>query len=539
MSRWGLLPLIAMGLLLSACLYTAAQPNIDETQLTEMENVARAWLDFLLKAQHRGALTVSVTYDPASDSVERFTQVQNDDHSVPLTQALIWGYRAFGDERYLQGVRDMAEFFEKAQFPQGGWAYSFSLNGDGTIKPVWQIANFEEWVQSNGLRVLATAYVLTGEQRYLEAAKKAGELILKSQDPSGWWPWGATVSEPDQLPNYLKGPTLNDWNLNACMGDCFVLYHLTGDTRYRDAIFKAGEWIISAQIKGVTPGWAAQYDVNNEPAWARFMEPPAADTMFGTYGAGSALLMLYDITADDRYLQPLRVHLDWLKSIPPDKKGWLWYAHRSWAAEENKGKVSDYTRQLTEQYGGKLPSEEALQGIAIKAGEPIIAYHYQMVPVDHPEVDCYLKPLNGHYGSRSEGAEAWLDRELAKRANGPVAEVWNGTVPFAQRLSARPTSEACARAYNPDSVAKAVEQLAKWKAGELVPGFVVAEGNKRRIEAARGCSLAISLLRQIAIARVALNRAAPEIIPLYRAPTYMGDFPLVDPPRDWLAIQKP
>ncbi|MBM3476437.1 MAG: hypothetical protein FJX75_24460 [Armatimonadetes bacterium] len=530
---------LAATVLLCAPPHVGAQATIDQVHLLEMEGVARAWLDFLLKAQHQGALTVSVAYDPASDTVERFTQVQNDDHAVPLTQALIWGYRVFEDERYRRGVCDMADFFARAQFPEGGWAYSFTLNADGTITPVWRIANFEEWVQSNGLRVLAAAHVLTGEARYLEAAKRAGEVILRAQDPSGWWPWGAAVAEPDQRPDYLKGPTLNDWSLNACMGDCLVLYHLTGDARYRDAIFRAGEWLLAAQIKGVTPGWAAQYDVNNEPAWARFMEPPGADTVFGTYGAGSVLLMLYDITGDDRYLAPLRVHLDWLRSIPAEQKGWMWYAHRSWTAEENRGTVSEYTRKLTEQYGGALPSAEALNGLAIEAGEPIIAYHYQMVPVDHPEMECYLKPLNGHYGSRSEGAEAWLDRELAKRANGPILDAWNAPVAMAERQSARPTPEACARAYRPDSVAQPLDQLRRWRAGELVPGFVSAAGDRRTIEVARGCSHAIGLLRQLALARVALGQAKPEVVPFYRAPSYTGDFPLVDPARDWYGVGRP
>jgi hypothetical protein len=531
--------LTALAVLTAASLPAGGQAAIDETRLAEMEGVAQAWLDFLLQAQHQGALTVSVKVDPATGAVERFTQVQNDDHASPLGPPLVWGYRVFGEERYLRGVCDLADFFVRAQFPEGGWAYGFTLGADGAVAPVWRIANFEEWVQSNAIRVLAAAYLLSGEERYRVAAAKGGEIILKAQDPSGWWPWGAAVAEPDPRPEYLRGPTLNDWNLNACVGDCLVLYRVTGDPRYRDAVFRAGEWLLAAQIAGPTLGWAAQYDRNNEPAWARFMEPPGADTVFGTYGAGSALMMLYDMTGDDRYLAPLRGHLAWLKSIPPAQKGWIWYAHRSWTAEENRGKVSDYTRQLTEQFGGTLPSEQALSGLAIRAGEPIIAYHYQMVPVDHPERDCYLKPLNGHYGSRSERAEAWLERELAKRANGPILESWRGPVPAADRAGARPTQEACAAAYAPDAVADAVGQLQKWQAGELVPGFVEAAGEGRQVNLARGCTLVTSLLWQVALGRVALGRASPDTIPVCRAPAYAGEFPYLDPTRDWYVLPPP
>ena len=186
-----------------------------------------------------------------------------------------------------------------------------------------------------------------------------------------------------------------------------------------------------------------------------------------------------------------------------------------------------------------MPSEEALSGIAIQAGEPIIAYHYQMVPVDHPERDCYLTPLNGHYGSRSEGAEAWLERELAKRAQGPIVDAWNGPVAFADRESARPTREKCAAAYNPAAAMSALEKLEKWLAGDLVPGLVEAADGQRTIHVAQGCSLTMTILRQVALARIALGEASAEIIPFYRAPAYTGEFPLVDPPRDWYAIERP
>jgi hypothetical protein len=337
----------------------------------------------------------------------------------------------------------------------------------------------------------------------------------------------------------MKGPTLNDWNLNACMGDCLVLYHMTGDRRYLEAIRKAGEWIISAQIDGPTPGWAAQYDLDGNPRWARFMEPPAADTTFGTYGAGGGLLMLYDMTGEKRYLRPLEKHLAWLASIPQDKKGWMWYAHRSWPPDQNKGSVSDYTKNLTERFGATLPSAQALAGIAIQAGKPIIAYHFQMVPVDHPEVQCYLKPLRGHYGSRSERAEAWLAGELKQRSKGPIVPGWNGVVSVSERATARPTRAACAAAYNPDSVADVVRMFEAWRSGKAVKGLVEIRRDLHKVSVGRGCGMVTRLLQQIALAHVALGKASAQIIPMYRHLGHFGDVSLVRPTCDWYDVQLP
>ncbi len=515
----------------------AAAPNIDLQKLLQMQDAARAWVDFLVRIQRDGALPMAVNYDTGFDLGNPFT-MRNDDSASGLGYPFLWAYRIWGDERYLRAACRLANFYARAQFPTGGWSQTFYLYPDGTVGQPWKVAHFEEWTQSNGIRYLAACYQLTGLDSYKQAAVKAGEVILRAQDESGWWPWGAPADPAnDPRAAYLKGPTLNDWNLNACIGDCMVLYHMTGDQRYLDAIFKAGEWIISAQLDGPVPGWAAQYDMQGNPSWGRSFEPPAVDTVFGTYGAGSALLMLYDFTGDERYLQPLRKHLAWLQSIPKDKKGWMWYAYRDWAPEENKASISSSSASLAKRFGAQLPSKKAQSGIAIKTGEPIVAYHHQMVPVDYPEVDCYLKPLNGHYGSRSERAEEWLANELKLRDEmGPIVPGWTGPVPRAERERVRPTPASCAEAYNADAAAGALRQLEEWMAGTRGNRVLGADGN---VQVNRGSSAATTTLRQLALAYVALSRVSPGVVPMYRAPYHTGNFPIVDPACDWYDLPTP
>jgi len=515
--------------------------DFDPDQLLHMQDIVRDWIDFLLKAQQYGFIPIRVNYHTAT-SLDQPSWRPNNWTARHLGLPFLWGYRIWGDERYLRAACEMGHFYARAQFPAGGWPSFFYLYPGGTVTQGGPTAHFEEWVQSNGVRYLAACYYLTGDEFYKEAAAKAGEAILRGQHESGWWPWGIPGHAADARADYLKGPTLNDWAINACMADCLVLYHMTGDDRFWDAILRAGEWFISAQLADPTPGWAAQYDMDGEPCWARRMEPPAADTNFGTYGAGEGLLMLYDMTGDERYLQPLRKHMAWLESIPEAEKGWFWYAHRDWSAEENKGRWADaettekYEAEA-EYYGTTAPSQEARKGISIKAGEPIVACYYQMCPVDHPEVDSYLIPLKTSYGARSEHAEKWLAEELEERQNGPIVPAWDGPVAASQREAARLTPASCAAAYDPDAIAYVVGYFEDWQAGR--PGFVQQTSDGSVVQVYQGCQHALTILRQIALAYAAQGKLPADIIPMYRALDYAGDFTFVDPARDWYDVPVP
>ncbi len=502
-----------------------ARPELDIAQLFAMQTVVREWLDYTLAVQQDGNWPSVLPYP--KPPVTRYSLV-NSDASRSVGRPLLDAYRLWEDERYLRAACALGDFYIRAMFPEGGWTQSYAIGLDGSVYTSSRIANFEEWVQSNAIRHLAALYEITGIERFRDAALKGGEVILWAQGEEGWWPWGAAIG-PETRAEYMRGPTLNDWNLNCCMEDCLVLYKMTGDERFLDAIFQAGEWLISAQLDQPTPGWAAQYDMNGEPCWARRMEPPAADNVFGTYGAGRGLLMLYDITGEERYIEPLRVCLEWLQSIPEEQKGWMWYAHRDWAPEENMGSwggAEDYAVR----YGTTAPSEEARKGIAVKAGEPVVAYYYQICPVTHAELDSYLIPLNAHYGSRSENAENWLAAELEKRANGPIIPATKGPVPQAEIERARLTPEDAAAMYNPSSVAGILTQFQNWQAGKPSRGGILYDDatSGRCVAIYRGAGRAVAMLRQIALAYIALGKLPAEAYPVYAT-----DYAYVDPDCNW------
>lgn len=507
----------------------AEMPQIDMAELTRMQDIARRWLDLLIEVQQWGVLPTEVAW-PALEPTEAPLTLRNSDHEMHMSRPFIQACRIWGDERYLRAAGAMAEAYHRAALPNGGWTQQYSLDIDGSLHPRSSIAHFEEWTTSTPIRTMAAMHAITGLDSFLEWAVEGAQVILTSQDESGWWPWGAAGIPGSTVPEYLSGPTLNDWNANCCMEDCLVLYHLTGDERYREAIFALGDWLISAQLGPPTYGWAAQYDREGQPAWGRAFEPPAADMLFGTFGAGRALLMLYDITGEDRYLEPLRRHLAFLESIPEDQKGWLWYAHRDWSAEENRGQTGGSSFSLAERYGAEPPSEETLAGgIAIHAGEPIVGYYHQMCPITYPELDSYLTPLDAHYGSKSRRAESWLREELAKRADGPIAPLTQGPVPREQFADARITPERAAELFDPSSVDTAVEQLAALFAGQpAADGVLVVGPSGRTVNVSRGCRHTERILQQIGLAYIALGK-----LPVQQHQAYAGGWGWVDPSRDW------
>jgi hypothetical protein len=74
--------------------------------------------------------------------------------------------------------------------------------------------------------------------------------------------------------------------------------------RCRAAAAKAGDFMLLAQMPEPQPGWAQQYDLNMQPAWARKFEPPAI-TGGESQGVMLTLLKIYRATGDKKYLEPL------------------------------------------------------------------------------------------------------------------------------------------------------------------------------------------------------------------------------------------
>ena len=229
-----------------------------------------------------------------------------------------YAYELLGDYRYLDIALKTADFYVRAQSPHGAWLYLYRVGAGviecGSKKPEYK---FQDSCQSHPLYLLAYVYRLTGNKTYLKAMMKSGEYYLSAQNPDGSWSHhydhikkvGRTCRG---LPN---GGELNDRAMNDAIDVMTLMYHVTQDKRYLDAVKKAGEFLLKSQINnGKVCGWADQYDNKIKPTWARKFEPPSVSRE-GTLYACEALVTLYRLSGDERFRTALLNTEKWFRKV--------------------------------------------------------------------------------------------------------------------------------------------------------------------------------------------------------------------------------
>lgn len=169
-----------------------------------------------------------------------------------------------------------------------------------------------------------------------ECVGYALDALLEAQYPNGAWPQrfvappdpaqypAIPASYPDAWsreftkPNYMGYYTFNDNTINDTIELMLDAWECYGDTRYRDAALKAGEFIVLAQMPDPQPAWAQQYDPEMHPAWARKFEPPAV-TGGESQSVIQTLIVLAHRTGEMRFLEPIPRAIAYLRSsLLPD-----------------------------------------------------------------------------------------------------------------------------------------------------------------------------------------------------------------------------
>jgi hypothetical protein len=273
-----------------------------------------------------------------------------------------------------------------------------------------------------------------------------------------------------------------------------IMYQVTGEEKYLDALRRAGDWLINVQAGPPTYGWSEQYTPDGKPAWARDFEPPACCTTALSYAA-QGLLLMHDVTGDDRYLEPLRKYLGWAESLPEDKRGWRNY---------------DF-----------------------ETGEPVVAFNRRMVIVGSPEHEELVES-----GARIEYPRGWdptsfLQRSLNQRREGPLVPSWNGTIPrtqFSDKVIAKAELAQLLQKRREQAIAS-LDKLEYWRDGRLQSGAILENMSRSgpTLTVGKGCNFALDVLDLLQIAQTAIGEAQPESVPLYQD-RYFG---YIDPARDW------
>jgi hypothetical protein len=496
--------------------------EVDQSRLLEAEDAVRQMLDFLLRLQFRGGLLPAYSWPALSPAgwgdIGRGVDMWYPG-SARLGETLIRAWRIWGDDRYLDGAIEAANMFCETQFPEGAWAYAYTYSR-GQLLPNHRRAYIAQTMQSNQIRFLCLMWRLLGDTRYEQAIRKAGDWHESIQFPNGAWGWEA-------YPLDHKGPyghpALNDAVTPQAMSDLFVIWCATGDDKYLGPLKRAGQWLIDAQSGPPMYGWADQYDANNNFIWMRSFEPPAV-SMQAVSSATRGLLLMYDVTGDPRYIEPLRKVLAWMESVPEDQHGWLWYAHRDYSAEENTALV-------------RMPghADPVKQGVPIRAGEPVVAYYNELLPVTHEKAVREVIPrLAAHYGVKYGWTEEPIRKALEERVQGPVFPGRFGSLPRSRFAETAPTRADFAAAFAKSPRGTIVAKLAAFAQGE--PGDLVTQHRDygRCFNPNQALSYCGQVLDDIEAARVALGDYPPEWIPRYARWTG-GCWAYMDPQRDYFA----
>ena len=224
------------------------------------------------------------------------------------------------------------------------------------------------------------------------------------------------------------------------------------------------------------------------------MEPPAV-SMTATGDAVPRLLLLYDLTADPRYLKPVEECVAWGRSLPERRRGWLYYD--------------------------------------LDSGEPIMAYEKRIFSVFSEEFKRQFPKFSAHFSSGRAGYPfetyaAWLK----ERAQGPTFPAWKGAVSRRSFASATPTQEDLLRRATswPTGSIKALDDWRAGKFGEIL--INLDEYASRMFNMSTAADHAANLLDAITVARCAAGDFPRESFPRYRRAA-LGNAALIDPGRDW------
>ncbi len=475
----------------------AAQAEVDQAELMRAEDLARAWLDQAIALQIGGGWQAALDWPTltSTESPGTYSILAEDEYTARWTvAAMLRGWEVLGDERYLRSALQAGEMLIKVQDEAGAWVQGYIVQPDG-YKPVSAgHGEIQEGTQADPIRFLAYLYRVTGDERFIEAAKKGGEFVILAQNADGSWPLGfnSITKQPDA--GYSSYSTLNDGTTLWGMRSMLLMYQMTGEQRFLDSLLRAGEFLIGAQLPPPTFSWCEQYTPDGEPAWARDWEPAHPTTTAVRY-ASDALCLMYDLTGDEKYLEPLRRCVSFWETVPKEHDGYRCYH--------------------------------------IETGEAIDAHNYKVFPLGHAEFGKARYNRGGNPAPALRGA-------LQIRANGPIVPLRTGIVPRAELAldgpgdphGLRDATSAVTRVRS--RAHSGINALDAWQRGEVDGSGGIIASHARwgtGFNLGSGSRLALDVLDYIEATRAALGDVPVERLSIWADREYSA----VDPERDWYA----
>lgn len=263
--------------------------------------------------------------------------------------AYLEAYQLTHDPLLLEAAVETGMALVNGQLESGGWAemiefdpqerqrYRYRVDGNEGSRSR-NTTTFDDDKSQSALRFLMRLdRVLEFRDEVIhEAVTYAIESFLAAQYPNGAWPQRySEAHDPDDFPvltasypeswssefpgdNYQSYYTLNDNTISDMIATMLDAYDIYQNEECLASATRGGEFFLLAQMPQPQPGWAQQYTRDMHPAWARKFEPPAISGS-ESQGVMRTLMLLYDRTGDERFLEPIPRAMEYYRaSLRPD-----------------------------------------------------------------------------------------------------------------------------------------------------------------------------------------------------------------------------
>lgn len=241
-------------------------------------------------------------------------------------------FRATGDPAYLDRARRAGRALARGQLPSGGWDYVLSPS------PGHGLTTFDDDTTQSAVRFLLRLVAAldavpadAADDSVRAALDRALTAVVAAQYPNGAWPqrWdgrrhpsadhpGGAARIPEAYPRehprlpYHQHYTLNDHAHRDLLLTLRLAVRHTPRSDVREAFARGLAFVRQAQLPEPQAGWAQQYNVAMEPAWARAFEPPAVSAAESSQLV-RLLVDLYLDEGDASLLAPVEPALRWLR----------------------------------------------------------------------------------------------------------------------------------------------------------------------------------------------------------------------------------
>ncbi|MFW6156982.1 MAG: pectate lyase, partial [Armatimonadota bacterium] len=310
----------------------------EDENLARIEQVARQHLKMMLETQRHGGWVLNIKWPSKLQWTAKYRMpeprnqiwLSKDSHTAFGAAEMLFAYEAMGDERYLEAAKATVEMYLTTQHPQFGlWHHAYFYEDGEYIPEAGHHALIQDHAQTGPLLLLCYLHRVTGEQKYLDAAKKGADFLITAQNPNDSWPhhWLLESQTGVTARGIEGGGEVNDYGTSGPVQALLNMHEYTGDERYREAALRGADWLVEAFIDtGELAGWAGQYDAQNNAVEARHFEPPSV-TQYAARWAAGGLYAAYRETGDEKYLTPMERVLEWFDEnavMVDGEEAWWW-----------------------------------------------------------------------------------------------------------------------------------------------------------------------------------------------------------------------